>query len=185
MVVWSSGQFCFWGFWTIDTHTCWISSVTAIGRLWLLRSSPLSSRISTFNSTKVPPQRRLNSGFGMLTVWMSPKAWRPIPTLVRRVDWALSTKFFVVFSWFRCTWSDFVVVKLTGRSPSYAPLSSHRPPRPSSKPRSVSSPFVIWTSHPLVTVSVSSPFNLFVDIAILADLSLAASSRSLMRSSIP
>ena len=172
----------------LDLRTTDDDQLNGSGRLWLLRSSPLSSRISTFNSTKVPPQRRLNSGFGMLTVWMSPKAWRPIPTLVRRVDWALSTKFFVVFSWFRCTWSDFVVVKLTGRSPSYAPLWSHRPPRPSSKPRSVSSPFVIWTSHPFVTVSVSSPFNLFVDIAILAilaDLSLAASSRSLMRSSIP
>ena len=78
-----------------------------------------------------------------------------------------------------------MVVKLTGRSLAYAPLSSHRPPRPSSKPSSVSSPFVIWTSYPFVTVSVSSQLNLFVDIAILADLSLAASSRSLMRSSIP
>ena len=105
---------------------------------------------------------------------MSPKAWHPTPMLVRRVDGAPSIVLSVVLSWFRCTWSDFVIVKLTGWSPSYAPLSSHWPPRPSSKPRSLSSPFVIWTSHPFMTVSVRSPFTLFVDTAILSDLTLAA-----------
>ena len=71
------------------------------------------------------------------------------------------------------------------RGPIYRPASSQCPPKPLSRPNSMSRPSVRRTSHPFPTVSVSRPLTLFVDIATLSDLALAASSRSLMRSSIP
>ena len=79
----------------------------------------------------------------------------------------LKVSLWVVSSCSRCIWSAFVVAKLTGWPLICAPLSSHQPPRPSSKPSSVvSSPSVKRTSLSAPTISMINPFALFADITI-------------------
>ena len=151
-------------FWNqTDDNTCWISSVTVIERLWLSRNSPLSPLTTTFNSSTVPHWSRLYSGCSTRMVWMSPKAWRPTPILVRRVAGVPSTILSVLPTCSRCRLSIFQDAKLTGRSPVYVPPTSHWPPKPSSKPSSVSSPSVNWTSAPVAMVSVIRPFSLLTE----------------------
>ena len=121
---------------------------------------PDASLMETFNSPTVPSRRRLYSGHSMRTVLMSPKAWLPSPMPAGSVEGAPSTIFSAVLISSRWTHSICLVAKFTGRSPVYTPASSQTPPKPSSRPRSVSKPSDRRTPRPEGTVRVIKPFTL-------------------------
>ena len=119
-----------------------------------------ASLMETFNSPTVPSRRRLYSGHSMRTVLMSPKSWRPSPMPARSVEGAPSTIFSAVFISSKWTHSICLVAKFTGRSPIYTPASSQTPPKPSSRPRSVSKPSDRRIPRSRATVRVIKPFSL-------------------------
>ena len=121
---------------------------------------PDASLMETFNSPTVPSRRRLYSGHSMRTVLMSPKAWHPNPMLVRSVEGVPSALFSAVFISSKLIHSICLVAKFTGRSPVYIKASSQTPPKPSSRPRSVSKPSDRRILRPGATVRVIKPFAL-------------------------
>ena len=140
-----------------------------------------ASLMETFNSPTVPSRRRLYSGHSMRTVFMSPKVWHPNPMLVRSVEGAPSTIFSAVFISSKWIHSICPVAKFTGRSPVYTPASSQTPPKPSSRPRSVSKPSDRRTPRPEATVRVIKPFTLLT-FSVCVGLELTPSRTSFSRS---
>ena len=92
---------------------------------------------------------------------MSPKEWSPTPTVDRSVEGFPSTVFSVVLISSRWTQSTCLFAKFIGLSPTYTPVVSQVPPRPSSRPRSSSRPSDSRISIPGETVRVIKPFTLF------------------------
>ena len=126
-------------------------------------------------SPTVPSRRRLYSGHSIRTVLMSPKAWRPNPMPARCVEGAPLTIFLAAFISSRWTHSICLVAKFTGRSPVYTPASSQTPPKPSSRPRSVSKPSDRRTPRPEATVRVIKPFSLLTVSVCVGTVSLRTS----------